>query len=85
MANQYGMAGGHSVADDPELDERTVVRLAEIVSTLETVSEQIGDVSIDVVRSAIEAGGGRPTIDRTLARARRSVDKAAGLLEAIHQ
>lgn len=67
----------------PEVDDATLMRLADLAETLNSISEQIGDISIDLVRSAIEAGTDRPAADRQLAKARRAVDKAAFLLAGI--
>lgn len=70
-------------AGQPEVDEATAARLVELSEALVGISEQIGDLSIDLVRTAIEAGSARPVADRQLAKARRSVDKAAFLLAGI--
>jgi hypothetical protein len=55
-------------------------RLEELRIRLQTVSDDIGDISIELLREAVEAGRGRPELDRTLSRVRRSVDKAVVLL-----
>ena len=57
-------------------------RLADIQSRLEGISEEIGDLSMGLLREAVEAGETeRPALDKVLARVRRSVDKAATLLQ----
>ncbi|MGA1363089.1 MAG: hypothetical protein ACO36A_09225 [Ilumatobacteraceae bacterium] len=55
----------------------------EVASELERLSERIGDISMALVRDAIEQGSGRPEDDRVLAQARRSVDKAVDLLRRL--
>jgi hypothetical protein len=55
-------------------------RLEELRIRLQTVSDDIGDISIELLREAVKAGRGRPELDRTLSRVRRSVDKAVVLL-----
>jgi hypothetical protein len=56
-------------------------RLEDIQSRLEGISEEIGDLSMDLLREAVEAGETqRPPLDKVLGRVRRSVDKAAALL-----
>ncbi|HET8930734.1 MAG TPA: hypothetical protein VFN21_08765 [Acidimicrobiales bacterium] len=58
----------------------------ELRAQLETISERLGDRSIEVLREAIEAGAsGRPTEDKLLSRARSAVDKAVGLLGQISE
>jgi hypothetical protein len=56
-------------------------RWEELAARLDAISEDLGDLSIESVREALASGAGtRPDADRVLARARRSVDKAAHLL-----
>ncbi len=55
-------------------------RLEELRIRLQAVSDDIGDMSIELLREAVEAGRGRPELDRTLSKVRRSVDKAVALL-----
>lgn len=57
-------------------------RLEDIQVRLEGISEELGDLSISLLRDAVDAGQTeRPPLDKVLARVRRSVDKAAMLLE----
>jgi len=57
-------------------------RLSDIQSRLESIAEELTDVSVEVLRAAVEAGEGkRPEIDKRLGQARRAVEKAARLLE----
>ncbi len=83
LDGELDSANGATSSGAFELDQSTLVRLDEMTALLDGLSEQIGDVSIDLIRSAIEAGGGRPPADKILARARRSVDKASTLLTSI--
>lgn len=56
-------------------------RIADIRARLETIGEELTDVSIELLRRAVEAGQtSRPPLDRKLGQARRAVDKAARLL-----
>jgi len=58
-------------------------RVQEIRAQLESLSEALGDVSLDLLREAVEKGASkRPAADKTLAQARRAVDKAARLLSS---
>lgn len=57
-------------------------RVSEIRSRLESLAEELTDVSLEVLREAVEAGETkRPAIDKRLGQARRAVEKAARLLE----
>ena len=57
-------------------------RLEDIQARLQGISEEIGDLSLTLLREAVEAGETqRPPLDKVLARARRSVDKAVVILE----
>lgn len=55
-------------------------RLEELRTRLQLVSDDIGDMSMELLREAVETGGGRPELDRTLSKVRRSVDKAVLLV-----
>ena len=60
-------------------------RLEDIQMRLEGISEELGDLSLDLLREAMDAGATqRPPLDKIIARARRSVDKAANLLGSEH-
>ena len=57
-------------------------RVADIRSRLESIAEELTDVSVEVLRSAVESGERqRPEIDKRLGQARRAVEKAARALE----
>ena len=57
-------------------------KLEDIRQRLANIGEELTDVSIDMLREAIDAGATkRPPMDKTLAQARRAVEKAAHLLE----
>ena len=53
----------------------------ELRARLEAISEELADLAIARLRDSIDAGGTEWPIDeRRLTRARRAVEKAAGLL-----
>lgn len=57
-------------------------RIADIQMRLESIAEELTDVSVDILRSALEEGAtSRPAIDKKLTQARRAVEKAARALE----
>ena len=49
---------------------------------LEGISEELADLAIDRLRSAVDGNEGAAAEERRLTRARRAVEKAAGLLRA---
>ena len=56
-------------------------RIADIQARLESITDELTDVSVEVLRAAVEAGETkRPPIDKKLSQARRAVEKAARLL-----
>ena len=55
----------------------------DIVQQLDAISERLGDISMGLIRDAIENGAPRPAEDRAVTQARRAVDKAADLLRRI--
>jgi len=56
-------------------------RLAELRNELASISERLQDLSIDILREAVDRGETtRPAIDKTLAATRRAVDKAVRTL-----
>lgn len=57
-------------------------RLEELRTELGSISERLQDLSIDILREAVDRGETtRPPIDKTLAAARRAVDKAVRTLD----
>ncbi len=57
-------------------------RLEDLRNELTSISERLQDLSIDILREAVDRGETtRPAIDKTLAPARRAVDKAVRTLE----
>ena len=59
-------------------------RFDDIRVRLEQISEELGDLAIDLLREAVDAGAGRkPPEEKPLAQARRAVDKAARHLESL--
>ncbi len=47
---------------------------------LEGIAEELADLAIDRLRSAVEGDAGAAAEERRITRARRAVEKAAGLL-----
>jgi len=57
--------------------------LDDIRSRLEAIAEELADMAMEALRDAIEAGDQRrPAEERRLTQARRSVERAASLLQA---
>ena len=57
-------------------------RLAEIVSSLERLIEDLDDIAFEELHAAVSAGEReRPKADRRLTQARRALEKARHLLE----
>jgi len=53
-----------------------------IRARLETISEELTDLAIERLKESIDAGGNElPVDERRLARARRAVEKAIGILK----
>src|SRR5690606_10939820 len=75
-----GMLGATEPAIDDE--ERTVAgEFDDMRQRLEAISEELTDLAIQRLRESIDAGGTElPVDERRLTRARRAVEKAAGLL-----
>ena len=56
---------------------------ATIAERLRDIGEQLDDLALSVLRDAAESGSERPVADKRLTSARRSVEKAAYVLEAL--
>lgn len=57
---------------------------ADVVSSLESISETLGERSLDLLRRAVASGSGqRPPEEKVIAQARRAVDKAVHLLSGL--
>jgi hypothetical protein len=55
--------------------------LQDIRRRLEAISEELADLAIDRLRQSIDAGGTElPLDERRITRARRAVERAAGIL-----
>ncbi len=52
---------------------------SDLADRLEAIAEELADLAMDQLRSALESGGDA-TDERRLTRARRSVEKAVALL-----
>jgi hypothetical protein len=57
----------------------------ELVAALEEISGQIDDLSLTQLREDIAEGRTRSSTDRDLMRARRAVEKAAGIMRQLSQ
>ena len=67
---------GHRVSDS------TRHRMEDLRVRLESISEELAELAIDVLRQAIDEGAGaRPPLEKSLTQARRAVEKAARLLD----
>ena len=49
---------------------------------LDGIAEELADLAIDRLRAAVDGNAGAAAEERRLTRARRAVEKAAGLLRA---
>jgi hypothetical protein len=59
-------------------------RLDDIRIRLEQISDELGDLTIDLLREAVDSGADRrPAEEKPMAQARRAVDKAARHLSSI--
>ncbi len=57
-------------------------QLEDLQQRLAAISEELGDLSMTVLREALDEGADkRPALDKVLSRVRRSVDKASALIE----
>lgn len=58
-------------------------RFDDIRIRLEQIGEELTDLSVEVLRHAVEEGETRrPDVDKRIGQARRAVEKAARVLEA---
>ncbi len=74
---QTGLARDHVDRDHANSD-----RLNDITERLRSISEDLTEFGIDVLREAVDNGAtSRPPIEKPLAAARRSVEKAINLLD----
>jgi hypothetical protein len=53
----------------------------DIRNRLETIAEELADLALDALRSAVESGATKSETERRLTRARSAVMKAARLLD----
>lgn len=59
-------------------------RFDDIRLRLEQISEELGDLAIDLLREAVESGSGqRPREEKPITQARRAIDKATRHLASI--
>jgi hypothetical protein len=58
-------------------------RLDHLAGRLDVIAEELGDLALDELRSAVERGqSARPGAEKRLTQARRAVEKASHLLQA---
>jgi hypothetical protein len=61
-------------------------RAHDLAERLDAVVDELDELSFDLLREATAAGAtSRPVADRTLAQARRAVEKAAALLRSVDE
>jgi uncharacterized Ntn-hydrolase superfamily protein len=61
-----------------------VASVEEIVSNLQSVSEDLADKALDALKEAHRAGEEkRPEMERQLTQARRAIEKAIGVLSRL--
>lgn len=59
-------------------------RIEDIRNRLESIGEELTDVSMELLREAVDEGSGkRPPADKPLGQARRAVEKAVRHLDGI--
>lgn len=59
-------------------------RYDDLADRLSSLSEEIADLAIDELRTALRSGQpGRPTSEKKLTQARRAVEKAVSLLRSV--
>lgn len=54
--------------------------LDDIRTRLENIAEELGDLALDTLRAAVEAGATKSEEEKRITRARNAVEKAARLL-----
>jgi len=58
-------------------------RIANVQAQLESIADELTELSVEVLRDAVEAGErSRPQMDKELTKARRAVERAARALAA---
>ncbi|MEM7322806.1 MAG: hypothetical protein AAF531_06955 [Actinomycetota bacterium] len=59
-------------------------RIDDVRARLESIAEELTELSVEVLREAVAAGErSRPSIDKKLSQARRAVEKAARSLAPV--
>jgi hypothetical protein len=59
-------------------------RLADLADRLHDIASELADLAVDELREAVRSGRtSRPATERRLTQARRSAEKAAGLLRGL--
>ncbi|MGA0877526.1 MAG: hypothetical protein ACO3SP_00240 [Ilumatobacteraceae bacterium] len=62
-------------------DDRWNQRSSDLAAQVRSLVEAVDDLSYDLLREATRRREGRPSADKTLMQIRRSLEKAAHLLE----
>jgi len=71
------------MSNDDGMSNADRAQAATIAERLRDIGEQLDDLALSVLREAAESGSERPVADKRLTSARRSVEKAAYVLEAL--
>jgi len=71
------------MVENDGLSNADSAQAATIAERLRDIGEQLDDLALSVLREAAESGSERPVADKRLTQARRSVEKAAHVLESL--
>jgi phosphate uptake regulator len=71
------------MAENDGLSDADRAQAGTIAERLRDIGEQLDDLVLSVLRDAAEARTERPVADKRLTQARRSVEKAAYVLESL--
>ena len=72
-----------TMAENDGLSNADRAQAETIAERLRDIGEQLDDLALSVLRDAAESGSERPVADKRLTQARRSVEKAAYVLESL--
>jgi phosphosulfolactate synthase (CoM biosynthesis protein A) len=71
------------MSNDDGMSTADRAQAATIAERLRDIGEQLDDLALSVLREAAESGSERPVADKRLTSVRRSVEKAAYVLEGL--
>jgi len=71
------------MSNDDGMSTADRAQAATLAERLRDIGEQLDDLALSVLREAAESGSERSVADKRLTSARRSVEKAAYVLEAL--